>query len=135
MARSTAGALADLLRPALDAYDGVLLSGGTPSGLPGIVGMLAGELSLRAVGYLPTGTQLGKGYTEFCETRASTEFTVLEPLAMWSHILAAGVDATSVRFIACPGGALTYAEILLARGSRCPDSVARSLSRVVAASR
>jgi hypothetical protein len=115
MTRRTAGAMTDLLRPALDDYEGVLLSGGTPSGLPGIVGMLAGELSLRAVGYLPTGGQRGKGYTEFCETNGSTEFTVLEPLAMWSHILAAGLDAKSVRLIACPGGALTYAEILLAR--------------------
>jgi hypothetical protein len=115
MSRSTARAMADLLRPALDGYEGALLSGGRPSGLPGIVGMLAGELSLKAVGYLPTGKQRGKGYAEFCETHGSTEFTVLEPLAMWSHVLSAGLDAKNVRFIACPGGALTYAEVLLAR--------------------
>ena len=115
MARSTDRAMADLLRPALDAYQGVLLSGGTPSGLPGIVGRLAGELSLRPIGYLPTGKHRAAGYTEFCETPGSSQFTVLEPLAMWSHILAAGLDAQSVRLIACPGGALTFAEVLLAR--------------------
>jgi hypothetical protein len=115
MSRSTARAMAELLRPALDGYKGVLLSGGTPSGLPGIVGTLAGELSLRAVGYLPTGGPRTKGYAEFCETQGSMQFSALEPLAMWSHIFAAGIDAESVRFIACPGGALTYAEILLAR--------------------
>ena len=84
-------------------------------GLPGIVGGLAGELSLRAIGYLPTGKHRAAGYTEFCETPGSTEFSVLEPLAMWSDILAAGLDAQNVRLIACPGGALTLAEILLAR--------------------
>ena len=115
MAPSTARAMAGLLRPALEAYQGVLLSGGTSSGLPGIVGGLARELSLRAIGYLPTGKHRAAGYAEFCETRGSTEFSVLEPLAMWSHILAAGLDAQNVRFIACPGGALAMAEILLAR--------------------
>jgi hypothetical protein len=113
--RSTAAAMEDLLRPALDGYDGVLLSGGTGSGLPGIVGTLAHQLSLRAIGYLPTGGPPGEGYSELRETAESTEFSVLEPLGMWTDIFAARIDPANVRFIACPGGGLTYSEMLLAR--------------------
>ncbi len=115
MAPHTAVAMGDLLRPALAGYDGVLLSGGTSAGLPGIVGLMADELQVRAVGYLPEGRPRCPGYTDFWETRGATEFTILEPLAMWSHILAAGLDAHGVQVVACPGGPLTYAELLLAR--------------------
>ena len=115
LARSTAATMAELLRPALGGYDGVLLSGGTQSGLPGIVGMLARQLSLRAVGYLPTGSPRGEGYSELRETVGSTQFSLLEPLAMWTDIFATQIDAANVRLIACPGGGLTYSEMLLAR--------------------
>jgi hypothetical protein len=115
MVPHTVDQMADLLRPALDGYDGVVLSGGTSAGLPGIVGTIAGELHLGSVGYLPEGQPRGEGYADFCETHGGKEFTILEPLAMWSHIFAAGLDAKSVHLVACPGGPLTYAEILLAR--------------------
>ena len=120
MAPHTVRAMSEILRRALSGFDGVLLSGGTPVGLPGVVGRLAGELDLRAVGYLPKGRPHGEGYADFRETPGSTEFTVLEPLAMWADIFAAGLDTGSVKFVACPGGPLTNAEVLLARALGAP---------------
>jgi predicted Rossmann-fold nucleotide-binding protein len=115
MASHSVRAMTELLGRALDDFDGVLLSGGTPVGLSGVVGTVAGRLGLRAIGYLPTGATRDHGYTEFRETPDSNEFTVLEPLAMWTDIFAAGIAPVDVRLLVCPGGPLTYAEILLAR--------------------
>ena len=107
--------LEPLLRGALAGYDGVLLSGGTAVGLPGLVGELARELGLRAVGYVPAGRGDALLYPELRETDARAEFTVREPLAMWRDVLAGGIDAGDVRLVACPGGPITDGEVLLAR--------------------
>jgi hypothetical protein len=104
-----------LLSRAFEGFDGLLLSGGTHAGLPGLVGTIAGSAQLRAVGYLPVGVPHAEGYSDFRVTEGEHDFTVREPLAMWSDILAAGLEARSVHLVACPGGQLTYAEILLAR--------------------
>jgi hypothetical protein len=115
MTGETRSLLQPLLRRALDGFQGVLLSGGTSAGLPGLVGETARDLGLHVIGYVPTGRGEPDLYPVLRETCASEEFTVREPLAMWSDILAAGIDVDDVRVVACPGGAITHAEVLLAR--------------------
>lgn len=115
MTAETRTLLAPLLRRALDGFHGVLLSGGTAAGLPGLVGETARDLHLRVIGYVPAGRGEPALYPQLRETAGSEEFTVREPLSMWSDILAAAVAVDEVRVVACPGGAITHAEVLLAR--------------------
>ena len=106
--------LEPVLRRALDGYDGLVLSGGTAAGLPGLIGEVARDGGVRAIGYVPAGLGDRHLYPLLRETDGS-QFSVLEPLAMWSDILAAGVGIDDVRVVACPGGVITDSEILLAR--------------------
>jgi len=115
MSETTAEATRELLTQALLGYDGVLLSGGTSSGLPGIVGEVARQRGIRAVGYAPEGQGDPGIYPELRHTPGSTVFTVLEPLHMWRDIIAANISPQSVRLLAFPGGAITRQEVLLAR--------------------
>ncbi|MGO9659062.1 MAG: NAD-binding protein, partial [Acidimicrobiales bacterium] len=67
--------LARLLGTALCRYDGVVLSGGTAAGVPGIVGAVAREqgLSQRLVGYAPEGRADRHLYPTVRETPGSRE--------------------------------------------------------------
>lgn len=107
--------LEPLLDRALAGHDGVILCGGTGVGVPGIVGRVAQRHGLTLIGYTPPGLGDRDLYSEIHETAGATEFTVLEPLAMWTGIVSAGFDPREVRLVACPGGAITLQEIVLAR--------------------
>jgi len=45
----------------------------------------------------------------------ATDFSVREPLAMWTDILGAGIAIEDTRVVVCPGGEITILELLLAR--------------------
>ena len=105
--------LEPLLARALDGFAGVLLSGGTAVGLPGLAGRSARALGLPIIGYVPAGQGDPRLYPRLREG-APGEFSVREPLAMWSDILAGGLGPRDVRLLACPGGAITEEEIALA---------------------
>ena len=108
--------LSPLLRRALAGYRGVLLSGGTAVGLPGLVGEVARDLDLRAVGYVPAGRGDRSLYRELRETDgADGGFGVREPLLMWEDVVAARFAAADVRVVACPGGPITACELRLGR--------------------
>jgi TrkA-N domain/RyR domain len=96
--------LEGMLSEALDGYDGIVLSRGGEQGLPGLVGTIARKLELRTIGYAPSGGEAHE-----------LQPTPREALAMWSDILDAGVRFENVRVVACPGGPLTTADLLLAR--------------------
>jgi voltage-gated potassium channel Kch len=99
---------------ALYRYRGVVLCGGTDSGICKVVGEAADRHAVPKIGYLPEGKAASRLYPEVRETERG-EFSEREPLAMWTDILAAGIKPEEVTLIACPGGEITYAEILLAR--------------------
>jgi hypothetical protein len=99
---------------ALRAFTGVVLSGGTASGVSGIAARAANSYGVPLVGYVPAGKGDAELYSNLRET-AGGDFSVLEPLAMWEDILAAGLSPAQVSLVACPGGPITRAEILLAR--------------------
>jgi hypothetical protein len=99
---------------ALQGFDGVVLGGGTASGVSGVVARAANGYGVPTVGYVPTGAGDTDLYVNLRETDGHG-FSELEPLAMWADILAAGLAPEQVSLIACPGGPITRAEILLAR--------------------
>ncbi len=112
------GAVAELerlLTRALIGYEGAILSGGTAVGVPGVVGRVAGAQKLRLLGYVPTGRADRELYENVRETPGAHDFSELEPLAMWTDILRAGIAVKDVRVVVCPGGAITIEEILIAR--------------------
>jgi hypothetical protein len=104
-----------LLGRGLLGYDGVILSGGTAVGVPGVTGRVARARGLRIVGYTPPGLADASLYSEIRETTGSHEFSILEPLAMWADILSSGVGVENVRLVVCPGGPISQSELLLAR--------------------
>jgi len=99
---------------ALRGFDGVVLSGGTASGVSGVIAAAANGYDVPLVGYVPGGEGDRGLYATLRETDG-TEFSELEPLMMWTDILAAGISPEQVSLVACPGGPITRAEILLAR--------------------
>jgi voltage-gated potassium channel Kch len=104
-----------LLERALQGYDGVILSGGTAVGLPRVVGEVARELDLQTIGYVPEGKGDPELYGRLRHTALAHEFSVLEPLAMWTDIARSRVPPRDVRLLACPGGQITLCEVALAR--------------------
>jgi hypothetical protein len=109
-------AIGELIGGALVGYDGMILSGGTAEGVPGLVGRAAARLGLsdRLVGYVPRGFGDHDLYPQLRETR-SADFGLYEPLLMWAEILGKGIPIENVRVVAFPGGPITKQEILLAR--------------------
>ncbi len=109
-----------MIRRALAGYEGVVLSGGTSVGLPGLIGRAARDLDVRAIGYAPAGRGDRSLYPTLSETPRASDFSVREALAMWCDILAERIRVEDVRVVACPGGPITQAEILLARALGAP---------------
>lgn len=99
---------------ALFRYRGIVLTGGTASGICKVVAEAADRNDVPRIGYVPRGKADLALYPDPREV-ASDTFGVKEPLAMWADILAAGIQPDHVCLVACPGGEITLAEILLAR--------------------
>ncbi|HMD57897.1 MAG TPA: NAD-binding protein [Solirubrobacteraceae bacterium] len=114
-------AAAAILEPALQRYDGLILTGGSDVGLCGVVRAQADANGVPVLGYAPAGRG-GAGAVQLRTTPAG-EFSEAEPVAMWADILmsmktqthAKERSAGDVRVVAFPGGPITIAEILLAR--------------------
>ncbi|MGI9184755.1 MAG: NAD-binding protein [Solirubrobacteraceae bacterium] len=115
MTALTSRELEPLLEAALAGYDGAILSGGTAVGMPGLVGRIAQRHELRLLGYAPAGRGDHQLYDTVRETPDATDFSVLEPLAMWTDILRAGLSPGDVALVACPGGPITLQEVVLGR--------------------
>jgi voltage-gated potassium channel Kch len=99
---------------ALRGFDGVVLGGGTDGGVSGVVARAAAAYGVPLIGYVPAGAGDRALYSQLRETDGS-DFSELEPLAMWADILAASIPPARVTLIATPGGPVTRAEILIAR--------------------
>ena len=115
-----------LLGEAFSSFRGSVISGGTTSGIPGLVGELGEKYpdTIRTIGYLPKGhlpqnAQPDKRYTEI-RCIAAKGFSPLEPLQNWIDIVAAGIDPGNVKILGINGGEIAAAEyrIALALGAR-----------------
>ncbi len=113
-----------LLKPALRAYDGAILSGGTSVGIPGVVALVARDNGLPLIGYTPPGRADRHLYERVRDTpqalfsqadRDPREFSIREPLTMWTDILRAGIPAEKVSMVVFSGGLITTEELLLGR--------------------
>jgi hypothetical protein len=115
-----------LLGDAFAGYTGTIVSGGTASGVAGIVGDIAARSHGRVttVGYVPATTPTGAPepdprYDTIRRT-AGTRFTVLECVQAWTDILVSEIDPSRVFVVGVGGGEISSAEyrIALALGAR-----------------
>lgn len=112
-------------------FDGTIVSGGTRPGACGVVGRIAREAGLHAVGFVWESLDRQDrhpGYAEHVTTGA--ECSIDQALGAWESIVAAhgrvadgrfsaGLDG-DVRFLACSGGDITKQEAMLARALHVP---------------
>ncbi len=110
----------EALLAAARGFHGTILSGGTPSGVPGCVGDLAADLKrdkskrFKLIGYLPdkTGVTTHEGYDK--TVKVDKDFSPAQILRYWSDILKARVDPKKVLLVGFAGGPLSAAEYYVA---------------------
>jgi hypothetical protein len=117
--RSYQGLLLDAFRN----FWGTIISGGTTSGISGIIGEVQHEYpnKIRTVGYVPSNK------TDLIDTRYSEirftsggEFSPIEPLQYWIDIFASGINSEDVKLLGINGGRISALEyrMALAFGAR-----------------
>jgi len=114
-----------LVRGAFRDYQGTIISGGTATGINGLVGNVQEEYhdSIVTIGYVPKPTPadaaIDKRYREIRRTEGDG-FTPLAPLQGWIDLVASGIDPQQVKVVAIGGGAVAGAayRIALALGAR-----------------
>jgi ppGpp synthetase/RelA/SpoT-type nucleotidyltranferase len=112
------------LKGACGRFRGTIISGGTTSGLPGLIGDVAGELAaegqkqFRLLSYrpakLPDGVSANQHYDE--HTPVGADFLPEQILRYWSDLLGAGVRPQDVLLLGFGGGALSALEYRIALG-------------------
>ncbi|MCH7227945.1 NUDIX domain-containing protein [Haloferula sp. A504] len=112
------------LRAALAGCDAQVLSGGTDAGVCGLLAKLAREDAAEEStggsvhGYipehLPPGTRPAGEPVVPVKTPGAGDFTIHEPLQMWTDLLASGVDPAKVVLLCLGGGKISAAELALA---------------------
>ena len=108
-----------LLRDALRGLDGIVFSGGTPSGIPGLLGAIAdeqrraGKKRFELYSYLPSMARLevekDTRYDELFSTRGE-DFSCREPLQNWIDLMSLGVNPGDVRILGINGGEIAEFE-------------------------
>jgi ppGpp synthetase/RelA/SpoT-type nucleotidyltranferase len=110
-----------ILRRALADFRGVLVSGGTNSGIAAIPGDLqsrADRDQLVTIGYVPGKLediegQVHQGYSMIVRT-SRADFSILEPLTFWENYWKAGFEPDAVKLIGFNGGNIAAVEYRLA---------------------
>jgi hypothetical protein len=107
------------LGKALENFKGSVISGGTDSGLPGLVSSITGKLkksgskNYTLTGYLPgkiSGfNRRGKGYDTFVTT-IGEDFSFLEVLIYWSDILFSKIPVENILVLGIDGGVISELE-------------------------
>jgi len=113
----------DVIRKLMHGFTGIIISGGTTAGIPGLAGEVkaelgqAGKLDFELIGYLPKslpdGVTRSESYDSFCETDAG-HFSVLEVLSYWCDIVRSGIDPKDVILLGIEGGEIAAMEYKIA---------------------
>lgn len=107
-----------LMFKAFEGFSGTIISGGTRSGVCGLVGDLpeSHRGRIRKVAYLPkylpSWTKKHPAYE--INTTLGERFSPLDPLQVWIDLLASGVDPRRVGLLGINGGKISAFEYLLA---------------------
>jgi len=109
---------------ALDGFRGTLISGGTATGVPGMIGLYSAQCKeqnnkgVTTIGYLPEllphDAPKDTRYDELYMLEGGTNFTAREPLQNWIDLIAAGIKPSEVRVLGINGGRIAALEYRLA---------------------
>ena len=112
-----------VLKDAFAGFSGTVFSGGTQSGIPGILGRIAekqkegGEKAFQLISYipkrLPQDAPKDAGYDKHIVTDGQ-RFTYREPLQNWIDLLSVGVKPWEVKVLGVNGGNIAEFEFYLA---------------------
>ena len=117
-AKTRLDALVPVFENALQNFSGTLISGGTPSGVPGLAGAIAARMAtaktkkFRLVGYAPENAEPDPRYDEI--RRVGKTFSHEQPAAYWDDIRLAQIPPSSVKLIGYAGGPISAHEYRLA---------------------
>lgn len=109
----------ELLVNSFQDFRGTIISGGTTSGISGLVGDLQETYpdTINTIGYLPqiisSNSKKDDRYQAFVETKGHV-FSVLEPIQYWIDLIAAKIEPTEVKLIGINGGKISIAEYIIA---------------------
>jgi ppGpp synthetase/RelA/SpoT-type nucleotidyltranferase len=107
------------LQDGLSTFNGTLITGGTEVGICGLAARCAahanasGTAHNELVGYLPAQAEASTGFSNIVRT-GGADFSLLEPLQMWSDLLASGIKPASVTLLCLGGGEISSQELALA---------------------
>lgn len=104
----------DLLHRALEGFAGEVVSGGTTSGISGVVGELIGRgHEFTALGYLPRLLPVDVTADDRYHHHLATEgedLSPLEPMQMWVDLVVSGIEPGDVKVIGIGGGPIAAVE-------------------------
>jgi ppGpp synthetase/RelA/SpoT-type nucleotidyltranferase len=126
----------DLLAGAFQDFQGTIVSGGTTSGISGLVGELTQQLAGRvhAIGYvperMPADATLDSRYSEIRKTSGG-DFSAREPLQSWIDLLACGVVPSQLKLLGINGGKIAAFEYQLGVAMGAKVGVVRDSGREV----
>jgi tetratricopeptide (TPR) repeat protein len=109
----------DFLYSTFKGFKGTIISGGTTSGISGLVGEISKEFGeeIKTIGYVPGSLKIDvkvdKRYDEIRETE-NDHFSYLEPLQYWMDIIYSGIHPEDVKVIGINGGQIASFEYKLA---------------------
>ncbi|MFH1197771.1 MAG: hypothetical protein V1720_18870 [bacterium] len=116
------------LNEALLRYSGTIISGGTTSGIPGLIGLAverarrAGNKKIGLLGYIPKknmkGIKIDRTYKTVITDREN--FSPWEPIRMWCDMILSGVKPEDITVLGIDGGKIAAIEyrIALAFGAK-----------------
>ena len=126
-----------LIKAALGGFSGIVISGGTTSGIPGLVGKvnarLGTEKTFRTVGYLPyyvhNGVSRCEEYDELVTSEEKDSDGKGEVLEMWLDLMAAGVKPSRIKLLGINGGSISRFEFAIAAAFGCEVGLVQSSGR------
>lgn len=103
---------ASIISEAFKGFRGTVCSGGTASGMSGIIGNLENtDGSIRKLAYMPKEEKCMDEY--LCVQTHSGSFSPLDPIMLWSDILLSGISPDTVRVLGVRGGEISAFEYQL----------------------
>jgi len=108
-----------LMLGAFRGFKGTIVSGGTTTGVSGLVGDVGQKYgdAIRTIGYIPKNTPADmtrdKRYSEIRYTEGD-DFSVLEPLQYWIDIIASGIPPSKIKLLGINGGTIAAMEYRIA---------------------
>jgi ppGpp synthetase/RelA/SpoT-type nucleotidyltranferase len=105
----------EYLDEAMRDFKGTVISGGTSTGIPGLIGSISAEgkknnsRHFKTIGYLPEEKKTDQDYDDFVKTKSSG-FSALEPLTYWIDILFSNIMPEKVFVLGINGGTISAIE-------------------------